>query len=389
VVPKQHLFHARRDASHPGLRPAEDQPSPRLDDQQAKNNATTHEQQSGAPLAVRHCHRALASASARIRPQESNFDRVRGTRGIVIAGFKVHLNGRLHMRRSKPGVFDTFLFADYSGAEAPAAQRTAISLFRLDTRDPAPRKIRGPFVRATLREAIVEQIETATREGRRVLFGIDHQWSWPRDLLGAASLSGLSWREALSRLAAGHGTLPPLGPPSVYARAFNLAAGTSIFHCRVKTLAKKYGVPTSSSWSGNPVRLVETLTKGAKPATRLGGTGAVAGQTLAGLRELRLLVGELERRGLPFKAWPFDTLHDDGRSHIGCEIYPGYYRRDLIARGKHRVRPGWSEHDRDAALSCVWARSVRLAASLDLRRESADTREVARIEGWILGASTP
>lgn len=292
------------------------------------------------------------------------------------------------MPRSKPGVFDTLLFADYSGAEAPAAQRAAISLFRLDSADRAPRKIHGPFVRETLRESIVEQLEAATREGRRVLFGIDHQWSWPRDLLAAASLSGIDWRTAMARLVDGHHGLPPLGPPSRYARVFNRAVGASIFHCRVKTLAAKYGLPTSPDWSGNPVRLVETLMKGAKPATRLGGAGAVAGQTLAGLRQLHLLLGDIEVRGLPFKAWPFDTLHDDGSSHLGCEIYPGYYRRDLRSRGNVMVRPGWSEHDRDAALSCVWARSVSLADRLDLRRESAEARQMARIEGWILGAST-
>jgi hypothetical protein len=292
------------------------------------------------------------------------------------------------MRRPRPGVFDTFLFADYSGAEAPAAQRAAISLFRLDSADRAPRKIHGPFVREALREEIVEQLETATREGRRVLFGIDHQWSWPRDLLAAASLSGLKWRAAMARLVDGHRGLPPLGPPSSYARAFNRAVGASIFHCRVKTLAAKYGLPTSPSWSGNPVRLVETLMKGAKPATRLGGTGAVAGQTIAGLGQIHLLLAGIARRGLPFKAWPFDTLHDDGSSHRGGEIYPGYCRRDLMARGMAKVEPGWSEHDRDAALSCVWARSVRLEDRLDLRRESAGVRRAAGIEGWILGAST-
>lgn len=292
------------------------------------------------------------------------------------------------MRRSEPGVFDTFLFADYSGAEAPAAQRPAISLFRLDRRDETPRKIHGPFIRETLRGEMLEQLNAATREGRRVLFGIDHQWSWPLDLLAAASLRDLPWRECLSRLATGNGDLPPLGPPSQWARAFNRAAGAPVFHCRVRTLAKKYGLPTSSSWRGNPVRVVETLMKGAKPATRLGGAGAVAGQTLAGLRELHLLLGEIDRLGLPVRAWPFDALHDDGVSHIGCEIYPGHYRRELRRRGRVEIRPDWSEHDRDAALSCVWARSTPLGRRLDLRGEGAEIRHAARSEGWILGAST-
>ena len=32
------------------------------------------------------------------------------------------------MRERQPGEFDTFLFADYSGAESEASQRAAISL---------------------------------------------------------------------------------------------------------------------------------------------------------------------------------------------------------------------------------------------------------------------
>ncbi|MEO8362202.1 MAG: hypothetical protein ABI672_19400 [Vicinamibacteria bacterium] len=62
------------------------------------------------------------------------------------------------MRRRRPGHFDTFLFADYSGAESEAAQKAAISLFRVDGVEGRPRKIAGPFTRATLREALIHQL---------------------------------------------------------------------------------------------------------------------------------------------------------------------------------------------------------------------------------------
>ena len=196
----------------------------------------------------------------------------------------------------------------------------------------------------------------------------------------------MTWRRALALLVAGHQSLPPLGPASSYGQAFNRATGDAIFHSRLRGLAKKYGVPRASTWGGNPVRLVETLMPGAKPATRLGGTGAVAGQTLAGLRELHELFSELKRRGLRVQAWPFDTLHDDGSSHVGCEIYPGHCRRELGEAGRALVRPEWSEHDRDAALTCVWAQGAPLGALLDLRNARSAQRRAARTEGWILGA---
>ncbi len=263
------------------------------------------------------------------------------------------------MGRHRPGEFDAFLFADYSGAASESAQRRAIALWRLD-RGASPRKVRGPFTRQELREAVLGALLEATREGRRVLFGIDHQWSWPRDLWRAAGLDGLSWREALAH---------------AFPAAFNAWAGAGIFHCRVKGLARAYGVPTSSGWRGDPVRLAERAMPGAKPATRLGGTGAVAGQTLVGLRELHRLLEDARRRRVPVLAWPMDSLADDGRSHVGCEIYPSFCRPARVPK----------TDDADARWTCVWASRADLAALLDLRRAPRTVRAAARLEGWILG----
>jgi hypothetical protein len=272
--------------------------------------------------------------------------------------------------------FDTFLFADYSGAADPSAQKRAMALWRLD-RGGRARKVRGPFTRDSLREAIFDALAEATAWGRRVLFGIDHQWSWPRDLWRAAGLEGWPWREALGRLVEGDGRWPPLGPPDRFAAAFNAFAGAGIFHCRVKGLAARYGLPTRSDWKGDPVRLTERAMPGAKPATRLGGVGAVAGQTLVGLGQLHRLLSDAAAAGIPLLAWPFDGLADDGRSHVGVEIYPSFYRPSHVSKS----------HDADARACCMWASSADLRRLLDLRRAPRAVRETARIEGWILGAA--
>lgn len=278
----------------------------------------------------------------------------------------------------RPGEFDTFLFADYSGAASPAAQRRAIALWRLD-RGRRPRKVEGPFTRETLREALLATLARATREGRRCLFGIDHQWSWPRDLWAAAGLAGQPWREALEALVAGDGARPPLGPAHAFPAAFNAWARQSVFHCRVKGLAQAYGVPTRSAWTGDPVRLAERVMAGAKPATRLGGTGAVAGQTLVGLAELHRLLEDARRLGLPVLAWPMDALADDGESHVGCEIYPSFCRPRRVPK----------TDDADARWTCVWASRADLARLLDLTGAPPEVRHAARLEGWILGARAP
>jgi hypothetical protein len=279
------------------------------------------------------------------------------------------------VRRRRPGEFDTFLFADYSGAASPSVQGRSIALWRLEHGGP-PRKVAGPFTREALRETLLGALVAATRAGRRVLFGIDHQWSWPRDLWAAAGLAGRPWRRALHGLVLGEGGRPPLGPAHVFPAPFNAWAGAAIFHCRVQGLARAYGVPTTSDWRGDPVRLAERAMPGTKPATRLGGTGAVAGQTLVGLVELHRLLEEAHRLGLPVLAWPMDALADDGTSHVGAEIYPTFCRPSRVRK----------TDDADARWACLWAARADLSRALDLRRAPARVRKAARLEGWILGA---
>lgn len=277
--------------------------------------------------------------------------------------------------------FHQFLFADYSGAESEAAQRKAIALWSCEAGD-LPRKLHAPggegFTRATLRARILEELRKATAHKRRVLFGLDHQWSWPRDLWKAAGLETLPWREALDALVEGEGPRPPLGLARDFPKAFNAFAGADIFHCRVVTQAKAYGLPKESDWAGDPNRLTEGLLPGAKPATRLGGIGAVAGQTLAGLLELHLLLREAEAEGLAVRAWPFEADHDPGRGHLGLEVYPGAFNR------------GEKSDDADARACCAWAQAEQAAGHLgrrlDLRGLAPEALARVRLEGWILGA---
>jgi hypothetical protein len=273
------------------------------------------------------------------------------------------------------GRFDIFLFADYSGAAAASAQRQAIALWRSE-RGMAPRKVAGPFTRESLREALLAGLVRATHRGERVLFGIDHQWSWPSDLWRAAGLPGLAWRRALAQLVTGDGRRPPLGPPVSFPAAFNAFAGASIFHCRVRGLARSYALPCQSGWNGDPVRLTEKAMPGAKLATRLGGTGAVAGQTLFGLAQLHRLLAEAASCGVKVLAWPMDALSDDGASHVGVEVYPSF------CRGKDAPK----SDDADARACCEWAARADLRRELDLGAAPLGVRRAARTEGWILGA---
>jgi hypothetical protein len=118
---------------------------------------------------------------------------------------------------------------------------------------------------------------------------------------------------------------------------------------------------------------------GAKPATRLGGVGAVAGQTLCGLAQLHRLLTETRDARIRVLAWPFDALADDGEGHVGVEVYPTFCRGPDVVKS----------HDADARACCEWAARAPLARVLDLTSASKAVRIAARIEGWILGAEAP
>jgi hypothetical protein len=222
----------------------------------------------------------------------------------------------------------------------------------------------------------LEILRGASQRSERVLFGIDHQWSWPLDLWRVAGIEGPEWRHRLECLVRGEGGRPPLGPPAVFPAAFNVFARRAVFHCRVRNLARSYGLPTLSDWEGDPIRLTEWAMPGAKPATRLGGPGAVAGQTLLGLKALASLLKDARTSGVDVLAWPFDALQDDGRSHVGVEVYPSFYRGKGVPKAD----------DADARACCEWSDRADLKRALDLTAAPPEIRAAARIEGWILGA---
>lgn len=169
---------------------------------------------------------------------------------------------------------------------------------------------------------------------------------------------------------------PALGAADTFPAAFNAFAGAAIFHSRVKGLAKRYGVPTRPGWSGDPVRATERAMAGAKPATRLGGTGAVAGQTLHGLVQLQRLLHDAALLRVPVLAWPFDAPADDGSSHVGVEVYPTFCRGRGVPKSD----------DADARACCEWAARADLARELDVSDLAPPLRASVRLEGWILGA---
>lgn len=288
-------------------------------------------------------------------------------------------------------LFDLYIAADYSGAgEHDARQRTiaayrAVGAFGLKRLYPPGGRI---FSRDSLREAVLDQLDRADKTGRRVLFGFDHQFSWPLHLWEKAGLASDDWRTAVRKLAAGDGDRPPLDIPRRFCRAFNEFAREGVFRAAIADKAGRYGIPHRgpSIPEGRRFRLTElrlrALGFSPKPADVVGGQGegVVGGQTICGLHHIARM---LDRESLSW--WPYDgpDIADrryEGR-HVGVEIYPAMFVPPFVRKSD----------ENDARYTC-WGlqaadRMGWLKQWMNLGALSDKNKASVLKEGWILGVT--
>lgn len=296
--------------------------------------------------------------------------------------------------------FDWYLFADYSGDKAARNQKKSIAVWMADQHT-APFPVRGEFTRDLLRGFLVSFLRFATVAGARVIWGVDHQWSWPRQLwrLAGVPRRHATWRARLAWLTAPTNGLPALGSSvqvDAYVEGFNRFcegghADRGPFYRVCGKHPPKIGsqIPARYRHLHRRLRLTEIYCGEGSPATALGDRRAVGGQTVCGLPQINALLADCGRLGLPVACWPFDSPSiQDGAyvgAHVGIEIYPRYYSdTGPIPRAAHA-----SQHDRDAWRSCRYFRDQDLSGNLgnllNLNRLSSAVRRAAAVEGWIAG----
>ncbi len=292
--------------------------------------------------------------------------------------------------RQVQGLFHRYLFADYSGGgEHRDSQRNLRLYLGIGHKEPARLITRTGknFSREGLRNRIIKELEGATANGERVIFGMDHQYSWPTRLWEHAGLSTAEWRSAIAELFAGDGKRPALDIPMRFCKKFNDFAGQQIFWSPLEGLAGRYGIRTTRPQSpeSDQFRLTERqrpLQGNArpKPADCVGGQGGgiVGGQTICGLYHIaHLLILDT------VKWWPFDGLdiHDPiyTGKHVAVEIYPSALRPPDVQQSD----------DNDSLHSCLYVRNAdqsgRLGALMDLSGLRSECHAKVLKEGWILG----
>jgi hypothetical protein len=293
-------------------------------------------------------------------------------------------------------LFDGYEFADFSGAKDKAVQRRAIRM-AVARGGAEPQDVGRSLTRESLQQETVERLEAATRNGVRLAFGRDHQYSIPVALGAEIGMAGKGWRDALDALVRGTYGGPPLTHASEFARAFNewsVSRGRRayFFSC---TKGREYGITTTDprpsafgAVEPSTYRLTELnqgLKRGSipKPLNRLGDNGTVGGQTLVGLVLLHELLAVCGQAGVALAVWPFDGIDVlsapyEGR-HVMFEPYPSAVRAEGVEQ------TDWN--DAVASVLCVQRadRAGKLPQLLDLGPLPTPDRRRVLFEGWIVG----
>lgn len=254
--------------------------------------------------------------------------------------------------------FERYIGIDYSGAQTPLSSLKGLRVYVADREcapkevlpPPGPRKYWG-------RRGVAGWLVEALSERKPTLVGIDHGFSFPLRYFEQYGLS-LDWPSFLDD----------------FQRHWPTDEDIYVDFVRdgiIGNAATRLGNPR---WR----RMTELRARTAKSVFHFDGQGSVAKSTHAGIPWLRYLRKSTGRR---VHFWPFDGWDiPAGRSAI-AEVYPALWSPKF-------PREERDSHQHDAYSIAAWMRQAdldgTLVSSFDPQLEAKD-REMAKIEGWILG----
>jgi hypothetical protein len=259
-------------------------------------------------------------------------------------------------------MFERYVGIDYSGAEVPNAPLSGLSVYGADPSH-TPMELAPPVpLRKWTRRAIAEWIVDLLSTNEPTIIGIDHGFSFPIEYFARHRLAH-DWPAFLDDFQRHW----PTDERNTYVDF-------------VREGAAGYGNGAARTGSNKWRRLSEKRTKGAKSVFHFDVPGSVAKSTHAGLPWLRFIRA---RVGPRVHFWPFDGWEiPPGRSAI-VEIYPAQWKHDY-------AREGRNDHQHDAYCAVAWMRRADLEGSLAgwfSPKLTQAEREIANIEGWILGVA--
>jgi hypothetical protein len=255
--------------------------------------------------------------------------------------------------------FHRYIGIDYSGAETADSSCKGIRVFMAEgpaepTQVQPPPSPRRYWTRRGLAEWLCNELggETPT------IVGIDHAFSFPLAYFEKYRLSS-NWQDLLVDFQH-HWPTDERNTYVSFIRDGNAGQGS-----------KRSGERT---W----FRITERWTPTAKSVFGFGVNGEVATSTHAGLPWLLYLRKKCRS---PLHFWPFDGWEIPEGKSVVAEVYPALWMRRF-------PRDGRDADEQAAFAAAAWLQRADGSGSLSgfLRPNlTADEREVAKFEGWILG----
>ncbi len=256
-------------------------------------------------------------------------------------------------------IFEKYIGIDYSGAQTPEASLPGLRVYEshaasLPVEVPPPPSPRKYWARKEVAQWLLDQVN----KPQRVVVGIDHGFSFPLRYFERYGLP-LDWE--------------------VFLRDFREHWPTHEDHTYVSSVRDgNSGKGAARSGDSRWRRLTDIRVR-AKSVFHFGVPGSVASSTHAGLPWL-LHIREKARKPVHF--WPFDGWAIPAGASVIAEAYPA------LCSGNY-ARDGRTSDQHDAYSLAAWLREVDQAESLVeyfAPNLSPEEREIADIEGWILGA---
>ncbi|MEC8557121.1 MAG: hypothetical protein VXZ82_19130 [Planctomycetota bacterium] len=256
--------------------------------------------------------------------------------------------------------FDLSIGIDYSGRQTASTRTPALQIYA-GFDDAEPRRIVSPesspkTFRNWNRKEIAGWIIDQAQQGLRFIAGVDHGFSFPLDYFQRYKLS--SWDHYLADFCEHWPTDQEQTP--------------------VDSIRDEINGPLKRVGSSKDLRLTEKWTSSAKSVFLFDVQGSVAKSTHAGLPWLRRIRDTV---GSQVHFWPFDGWQPAEGKSVIAEVFPSIFRN----RYPKDTR---TADQQDAYCVARWLSEAQQSGVLDHYFEpplTAKEREVADLEGWILG----
>lgn len=252
-------------------------------------------------------------------------------------------------------LFSTYIGIDYSGAKTTVSRNKGLRVFKA-TQESEPIRVdsfAGKNLNWTRKEIAHWCLEQIKRDNP-IIIGIDHGFSFPMSYMERYQIS--SWDQFLEDFQKYWPT------DQDNSSAESLREGN-----------KRTGQHTE-------FRLTENWTSSAQSVFKLDGAGTVGKSTHCGIPWLKFIRRNVDHHNRPH-FWPFDGFEIPQNKSVFIEIFPSIFRKRYPKRYK-------TIDEHDAMCVAQWLKDMDNRGLLNTYLNpplTNEEREIARLEGWILG----